>query len=860
MKYTSLRTLVTIIVGSVLLCSLLAYSQAASAPEDAPYLRQVRAIETAELGIPSATGLAFSPRDNTFLVLGAQGDGQPNAADAKVALITLFEEELAGSLSTTGWAPDPLNMVFDDKTNSLVFLDRNAGVLVGMQKTAGLAAAFGPGVARSTAAQLGIRTPQGITVDAESGRLFILDAAVSRIVGITPQGGISQIDLARLGLGQLRGIAFNPSDGHLYVLSPADQELYELTEAGQLVSTRDLTATELTDPQGMVFAPSADSTDDPTIMDLYIADSGRSAGKGRGNVNGQIVELSLTAPVLAMAAASSFTASLVHTIDTSQWAPPSPDPSGLTYLPNRNTLLMCDGEVEETARRITHFQGVNVWEFTLDGTVLRTANISKRKPTVVPMTDEPTGVTWNPTNGHFLFSSDADKDVFDLNPGADGWIGAGDTWTRFDTEAVGNADTEGIAFDTWTNNRVFVADGVDREVYVYTLSGTLLYHFDVQAYGVEDPETVEFNPDSGTLFVMSSNRTSPLIVETTTDGALLQTINIAAASPQAAAGLAYAPASNGSGAKRFYIVDRGIDNDSNPNLIDGKVYEMTAPAAQSGNTAPTVNAGSNQMITLPSTATLDGTVSDDGLPNPPGAVTTTWSQVSGPGTVSFGNANAVDTTASFSTNGVYTLRLTANDSALSNSDEVVVTVNPPSSGNTAPVVSAGSDQTITLPSTAALDGTVSDDGLPNPPGAVTTTWSQVSGPGTVSFGDANAVDTTASFSVEGTYTLRLTASDSVLSNSDDVVVTVNPTSSDLIFADGFESGNLSAWSSSTTDGGDLSASPAAAIAGASGLQAVLDDNNSIYVTDERPNAEPRYRARFYFDPNSIAMTLSLIHI
>jgi len=37
------------------------------------------------------------------------------------------------------------------------------------------------------------------------------------------------------------------------------------------------------------------------------------------------------------------------------------------------------------------------------------------------------------------------------------------------------------------------------------------------------------------------------------------------------------------------------------------------------------------------------------------------------------------------------------------------------------------------------------------------------------------------------------------------------------------------------------------------MQAVIDDNNSIYVTDDSPIAEPRYRARFYFDPNSIPM-------
>ncbi len=36
--------------------------------------------------------------------------------------------------------------------------------------------------------------------------------------------------------------------------------------------------------------------------------------------------------------------------------------------------------------------------------------------------------------------------------------------------------------------------------------------------------------------------------------------------------------------------------------------------------------------------------------------------------------------------------------------------------NQPPVVNAGVDATITLPATASLDGTVTDDGLPNPPG------------------------------------------------------------------------------------------------------------------------------------------------
>jgi len=89
--------------------------------------------------------------------------------------------------------------------------------------------------------------------------------------------------------------------------------------------------------------------------------------------------------------------------------------------------------------------------------------------------------------------------------------------------------------------------------------------------------------------------------------------------------------------------------------------------------------------------------------------------------------------------------------------------------------------------------------------------------------------------------------------------TVTVIDPDLIFADGFESGSLSAWSSSTTDGGDLSVRTGAALVGSYGLRATLDDNVAIYVTDDRPNAEPRYRARFYHDPNSIKMSSGDAH-
>jgi hypothetical protein len=99
---------------------------------------------------------------------------------------------------------------------------------------------------------------------------------------------------------------------------------------------------------------------------------------------------------------------------------------------------------------------------------------------------------------------------------------------------------------------------------------------------------------------------------------------------------------------------------------------------------------------------------------------------------------------------------------------------PPPPTNQTPTASAGSDQTITLPNTASLNGTVTDDNLPNPPAQVSPSWSRVSGPGIVTFLNANSIDTTATFSVAGTFVLRLSATDSALSSADDVSVTVNP--------------------------------------------------------------------------------------
>src|SRR5262249_22605979 len=76
--------------------------------------------------------------------------------------------------------------------------------------------------------------------------------------------------------------------------------------------------------------------------------------------------------------------------------------------------------------------------------------------------------------------------------------------------------------------------------------------------------------------------------------------------------------------------------------------------------------------------------------------------------------------------------------------------------------------------TTSLQGTATDDGLPAGSN-LTFSWTKVSGPGAANFSNASSLNTSVSFSAAGSYGLRLTASDSQFSSSDDVAVVVGIT-------------------------------------------------------------------------------------
>lgn len=108
--------------------------------------------------------------------------------------------------------------------------------------------------------------------------------------------------------------------------------------------------------------------------------------------------------------------------------------------------------------------------------------------------------------------------------------------------------------------------------------------------------------------------------------------------------------------------------------------------------------------------------------------------------------------------------------------------------NLPPIVNAGSDQSITLPASATLSGSVSDDGLPAPAN-LSTSWNLVAGPGTVTMANPNVLSTNLSFSAAGTYTLQLSASDGQLTQTDNVIFFVGGSSGTGGGGNGGNSGN-----------------------------------------------------------------------
>jgi Bacterial Ig domain len=422
-------------------------------------------------------------------------------------------------------------------------------------------------------ADLPVGDPSGATFDPTTGTWFVLDGRSAAIVKVPMAAGTpgapSTIEVPALRGHDLRGLALNPRDGLLYVASPGDGRLFALDQAGVVHATYSLLSLELVDLRAMDFAPSGDPTDDPTAVHLYLADAGDATAQGR------VVEATLDSG--AAVAATADTATLVQTLDVSRLRPPSPDPAGITYMPAADRLLFTDSEVEE----MTIFQGVNLYQITRGGQLTNTG-------VTTAYSNEPTGAGFNPGNGTLFISDDNANRVFAVRPGPDGRYGTpDDPRSAVDTTAFGSQDAEGTEFDPETGH-LLVIDGLAREVYdvdpvngVFGDGNDAVTHFDVEQYGALDPEGI--GVDTSRDSVVVADRAGRRVIELTRAGALIRVIDLRSFSRNPA-GITVAPGSGGGSS--YWIVDRGVDNGPDPNENDGKVYEVPAP---SGDNPPSVS-------------------------------------------------------------------------------------------------------------------------------------------------------------------------------------------------------------------------------------------------------------------------------
>ncbi len=203
----------------------------------------------------------------------------------------------------------------------------------------------------------------------------------------------------------------------------------------------------------------------------------------------------------------------------------------------------------------------------------------------------------------------------------------------------------------------------------------------------------------------------------------------------------------------------------------------SAPPPPPSGAAPTVSAGPDRTITLPTNSIdIQGSASDaDGI------ASYRWTKASG-GQVGFQGHTTSKLRAFNLVAGTYVFRFTVTDKkGNSTTDLVTVTVKAATSsdpgpgtttpGNKAPIANAGPDRDVKLPaSSLKLNGSASDsDGT-----IVSYHWTQYGGPSTATISGGNTASPTMSGLQAGKYYFRLTVKDNTGATAiDNMLVRVN---------------------------------------------------------------------------------------
>lgn len=298
----------------------------------------------------------------------------------------------------------------------------------------------------------------------------------------------------------------------------------------------------------------------------------------------------LASTMPALTALATTTATSVQSFDTSNdLTPLSTDPSGLTWMPDRDRLLMADSEIIER----DSYGGANLWLLTPQAPPVRTADGE-----TAAWSEEPTGISYDADNGRVFTADDDDHAIYEVHVGADGIPGTADDVFVRSIPLTGDTghphrDPEGVAYDA-ERGWLYVAGGSARNVITIkpgedgTFQGDgagsddTFDYIDVGADGIRDPEGIAYNAETDTVTVIDYRDTTA--AEYDVDGEFRRFVDLTTPGLVHPAGGTWAPASNGGAEPNLWVVDRGLDGDER----DGKLFEFDVPPLDGAPTAPEI--------------------------------------------------------------------------------------------------------------------------------------------------------------------------------------------------------------------------------------------------------------------------------
>ena len=180
--------------------------------------------------------------------------------------------------------------------------------------------------------------------------------------------------------------------------------------------------------------------------------------------------------------------------------------------------------------------------------------------------------------------------------------------------------------------------------------------------------------------------------------------------------------------------------------------------ADSTDSVPVANAGSDKNTATNSAVTFDGSASTDDK----GIASYSWDFNASNGITS--EATGKTATKTFTTAGTYTVTLTVTDTAgQTATDTANVVVSGATSVDAAPVANAGSDKTAVAGSSLSFSGSASTDDK----GIATYSWDFDASNGVIS--EATGVTTAKTYTTAGTYIVTLTVTDTAGQKATDSV-------------------------------------------------------------------------------------------